>query len=147
MGLHGELAAVTDPNRAASSETESLLRLHPATMGPALLHDGIRGAPQNTLQDELVDATFERPEELRLGAEDSQDLPGGSLRDPLNLDPGPSGPRGGRDEPVVYAAADDVTNSFPDLEVPWWLGTAGVVAVLALLAVAFGQLLDIQVGG
>lgn len=80
---HGDVEAVFDPNDAASPETETFLRSNPVTAVPTYVSDVTRGAPQNTLQDELIDLTFQRPEELGAGPEDSQDLPLGSFTNPF----------------------------------------------------------------
>jgi len=81
-GLYDEASDVVSSNRAASSETETAIRSNPLTGVPALVSDATSGGPQNTLQDETVDLLFQRPEELGLGSEDSQDLPLGSFMNP-----------------------------------------------------------------
>lgn len=64
---------------------------------------------------------FENPNELVDGFEDTHDLPGGSPRDPLNLDGGPPGPEGG---------------AGPGLNLDNIGATGGVVVLLLLLWLA-----------
>jgi hypothetical protein len=71
---------------------------------------------------------FERPDELVDGFEDTENLAGGSPRDPLNLDGGPPGPEGGAGEGTNWK------------NIGASLG-AGTVLLVVLVAVVFGPAL------
>lgn len=58
--------------------------------------------------DRIIGTIFENPDEItvpltgeEIDPDADSDLPLGAIRDPLNFDPGPPGPDGGRDDPVI----------------------------------------------
>jgi len=66
------------------------------------------GTGEGGTTDRIIGAIFENPDEItvpltgrEIDPEADTDLPFGAPRDPLNFDPGPPGPEGGRDDPVI----------------------------------------------
>lgn len=89
MGWIDDAVEVADPRRASDNTAlESVLRLNPYTGVPTATADIVGAAtgnppPQDTVQDEFTDFVFQRPEELGLGEEDSQDIPLGTFKNPF----------------------------------------------------------------
>jgi hypothetical protein len=140
-GLASTIGAVLDPTRGADPTTEAIIRANPLTIGPAALAD-LSGEVTNNQRDAtIVESTLlERPGEWLFIEEgsDSVDLPGGSLRDPLNLNGGPEGPTGGAgsgDNTPATNLADQVATAIQQVlaSIPWTVIGVGLVIFTALM--------------
>lgn len=128
-GFADETTAVLDPTQAASPQTERDLRVvswfvsPTAGRGSLFVSDELdRRAPDHEPPTVGDNSPYRTPDD------DGQWFSGLT---PL--------------EGAQDVGEDVVSSAVPGL--PWWVGPAGVVAVLALLAVAFGQLFTVGVGG
>jgi hypothetical protein len=88
--------------------------------------------------DKIVGTVFENPDEITrpltgdsIDPAADSDLPLGAPRDPLNFDPGESGPVGGRDNSVVPRP-------------PGGYSTVAGALIVAAAVVALGQLITVE---
>lgn len=138
-GFADETVAFVDPTRQASPETEQDVRAFLRQTSPYGVSP-TQTAENFVLLSDVADVRGDNPP------------PQFGTSDPLKTPEGDGEVFSGAG-PVEFVSHDveAVISNVPGFDLvgglPWWVGPAGVVAVAALLAVAFGQLFDVQVGG